>query len=128
MAQKGSVILVVDDEPELGRYVAATLSRFGYNAIVAESGRQALYLSRLPGRSFDLVVTDISMSDLCGPDLVDALREDDPKLRVIYMTGYGRENLDRYGCQLADTEVLGKPFTPTELLNAVVRAIGPAHS
>src|SRR5438270_3142843 len=81
-------ILVVDDEPGIARYIAATLSRHGYKTFVAESGGQALYLFRLPGRSIDLVVTDIVMTDVSGPALVERLRQSSPHIRVIYMSGY----------------------------------------
>lgn len=122
--EKGPAILVVDDEPDVARYIGATLSRHGYKSFVAESGRQALHLFHLPGRSIDLVVTDIVMHDVAGPTLVKALRETNPHIRVIYMSGYGREHLQTYGDELAGYEVLPKPFTPSELLAAVARATG----
>jgi len=129
MTKLQPTILVVDDEPDVGRYIAATLTRSGFNAVLTIGGGAALceYRTRKnDGRAIRLVLTDVMMSDLSGPDLAHALRAFDPKVHILYMSGYRRDHLERFGDEIGSDEVLSKPFTPAELVTAVRRAIeGP---
>lgn len=118
-----AAVLVVDDEPAVGRYIAATLSRSGYKATLAEDAGQALSCYRTSPAGFDLVLTDIVMAGMNGPELIRELRSREPNLRVLYMSGYKGAHLERYSAELQGCEVLSKPFTPAELLDAVTRTI-----
>ena len=88
MTKQQPTILVVDDEPDVGRYIAATLTRSGFNAVLVIGGVAALceYRTRKnDGRVIDLVLTDVMMSDLSGPDLAHALRAFNPHVHILYL-------------------------------------------
>ncbi|MDJ1158292.1 sigma-54 dependent transcriptional regulator [Chelatococcus sp. SYSU_G07232] len=85
-----SQILIVDDDPVQRRLVEAMIRRFGYEAVVAETGEQALALLAGPdGESIDLVILDLVMPDLDGMGVLAALREREVSVPVIVQTAHG---------------------------------------
>ncbi len=116
----GRAVLLVEDERAVRALVARVLGANGFEVIQAEDGEDALaqcdaaLLARI-----DLVVTDVVMPKLGGPELISALRERRPDLPVLFMSGY-RENhtLDAV-IESEHTGFLPKPFTPGVLLSAV---------
>jgi DNA-binding NtrC family response regulator len=126
-------ILVVDDDDEVLRYTAATLMRGGYSAIAVQSGDDAyrVYLKR--GSEIQLILTDVVMPHTSGPALVQSLKQQNPDLNVLFMTGYKAEHFRQFGETLKNYKILSKPFTPNELLSTVRkvldgRAGGHAHA
>ncbi len=112
-------ILVVEDDPQVRGVAVRLLRSLGYRVAEAGSAEQAVEaLGR--GDSLDLVITDVRMPVIQGPDLVRALRARHPGLRVLFMTGLIDElpQADR-----ADVEVLLKPFDRDSLGSAVRRAL-----
>ncbi len=116
-------VLVVDDDPELLQYIANTLTRGGVPAIGANSGSEALAIFQQKKREIRLVLTDIVMPQTTGMELAAAIAKLDPKLPVIFMTGYKTDHLEQYSHALEGRAVLGKPFTPKELLTIVKEAL-----
>ncbi len=116
-------VLVVDDDPELLQYIATTLTRGGVPAIGVNSGREALVLFQQKKREIRLLLTDIVMPQTTGIELAAAVAKLDPKLPVIFMTGYKTDHVEQYGHALEGRAVLGKPFTPKELLTIVKEAL-----
>ena len=112
-ARPGSVLLVEDEAP-LRKLVSTILSAAGYRVIEAASGDEALARAAAAG-PIDLLLTDVVMPSMSGPELVSRLRSGWPELAVLYMSGYDRELLGQKPPEGA-TEVLPKPFTPRELL------------
>jgi PAS domain S-box-containing protein len=88
-------ILVVDDEPSLAEMVRSMLSMLGYDAVSCTSGLEALrtFGNQPEGKSFDLVVTDMTMPHLTGEDLTRELSRLRPDMPVILMTGFS-ERID----------------------------------
>jgi two-component system, cell cycle sensor histidine kinase and response regulator CckA len=80
-------VLVVDDEAMLRSLVARAFRERGYEVVEAADGAAALNASLTAPRRFDLVVTDSRMPELDGPQLVKRLRESDPKLPIIHLSG-----------------------------------------
>jgi CheY-like chemotaxis protein len=115
----GSVtILVVDDQPATLKVARILLESFGYRVLAAESGQQALILFRQHARQVRLILTDVVMPDITGPQLVEKLHRIDPGLRVIFMSGYsGGEELQ------PGSGFLAKPFNPAGLSKAVREAL-----
>lgn len=114
-------VLVVDDDPELLQYITTTLTRGGVPAIGANSGMEALKIVRQRKPEIRLLLTDIVMPQATGIELASAVAELDQRLPVIFMTGYKTDHLEQFGEALEGQAVLGKPFTPSELL-AIVHA------
>ncbi len=115
-------LLVVDDEPNLLRAVAATLRAEGYEVTTARSGRDAL--THVARSVPDLVVSDIRMPGMDGYQLARALR-DSPRtslVPIVFLTAKG-ETEDRVeGFRTGVDAYLTKPFEPDELV-AVIRSI-----
>lgn len=108
-------ILLVEDQPTLREIVARTLKSRRHQVIEAESAQAALELSR--ERAFDLLLTDVRLPAMNGIELAAALRESNPGVPVIYMSGRRDQALDGNGAFLL------KPFKPATLLETVDRAL-----
>jgi PAS domain S-box-containing protein len=108
-------ILVVEDEPHVRALVAQMLQAFGYTVLTAADPATALALSdRHPG-PIDLLLTDVVMPEMSGPELCQRLKSRRPRTRVLYMSGYTDEALGRYGVLEPGTFLLQKPFRIGEL-------------
>jgi CheY-like chemotaxis protein len=119
----GGRILLVDDEPVVLSLVGEMLERLGYRVVPAQSPSEALALAESEP-DLDLLVTDVAMPELSGPELARQLIELRPGLRVAFMsadpTVPGVEPDDL----LAGAPFLRKPFTLDELAAAVREALG----
>ena len=121
-AQPGvSVVLMVDDEPAVRGLFATTIRREGYHVVEARNGVEALDVTAKAGR-VDLVVTDVVMPVMKGPELAERLRDQYPDLPFIFVSGYlVDENLG------PNAYMLQKPFKRDELLQKINDLIGPAR-
>ena len=108
-------ILVVDDEAEIRKLVAAMVSRHGYNVLTADSGDHALTVAKNQKTPIDLLLTDVVAPGMSGPMLADKLTELQPGLRVLFMSGYDNTQVvQRYVVEKGHA-LLHKPFTVEEL-------------
>jgi CheY-like chemotaxis protein len=111
-------ILVVDDQPATLKVARILLESFGYGVLAAGNGQEAIILFRQNQERIRLLLTDVVMPDITGPQLVDRLLRINPELRVIYMSGYhGGEELK------PGVVFLPKPFNPAGLSKAVREAL-----
>jgi PAS domain S-box-containing protein len=113
-------ILFVDDEAALRTIACELLAGLGYRVTPAQDGQQALELLQAQARDFDLVITDVTMPRLTGPELLLAVRELRPELPVLFITGRGNETLP---AEPAAVGTVAKPFTRAELAAAVRAAL-----
>ncbi|MGZ7093321.1 MAG: response regulator [Candidatus Angelobacter sp.] len=115
-------IFVVDDEESLRNVIVDLLSQLGYRTLSAASGEDALELAEeYPGK-IDLLLTDVVMHPLSGPDLAEALIRSRPELKVIYMSGYANPTLAPDGVLRPGTVLVNKPFT-MKILSAKLREV-----
>ncbi|MEU8607466.1 ATP-binding protein [Actinoplanes sp. NPDC048791] len=110
-------VLVVEDEPALGRIVARILSQGGYRVLSAASGPEALELDRDQG--CDLLLTDVIMPGMSGPRLAELLAARHPGLPVLFMSGYSNGLLGSTHVLDPDIAFIEKPFTADDLLRRV---------
>ena len=109
-------ILLVEDEDVVRAFVCESLRNLGYNVVEARGGPEALlYCSRHP-EPIDLLITDVIMPKMNGPELAARLTEDRPGVRVLYMSGY-EEQLSRLS--VASGAFLQKPFTTDQLAGKI---------
>ncbi len=108
-------ILVVDDEPGVRGLAARMLRSAGYEVTEAANGIEALHLFEREPDRFDLVLTDIIMPAMSGPELIERLLAIRPTLRAMCMTGYAHDPFAVVS-ESARVPVLAKPFTRAYLL------------
>jgi signal transduction histidine kinase/CheY-like chemotaxis protein len=119
-APAGTKILLVEDDPRVSRSTTSALEELGYFPIACASGREALeILEREEGR-VELVVTDVMMPEMTGPELVRAATALYPWIAILFVTGYVGENGSD---ELAGYDMLRKPFTVSALSSAVAAAL-----
>jgi signal transduction histidine kinase len=121
-AGRGEVILVVEDEVAVRRLAERILADAGYSVMSAEDGGTALIA--LAGHPIELLVTDVIMPHMLGPELVEKARERQPHLKVLYMSGYSDSELSRHG--LGDAvagDYIEKPYTARQLQISVRAAL-----
>ncbi|MGH2857655.1 MAG: ATP-binding protein [Solirubrobacteraceae bacterium] len=118
-------VLVVDDERALREIVRRVLSEAGYEVLVAADGAQALAIAEAHGGTIDLLLTDVIMPGMLGPELAGELRGRRPAAAVAYMSGFSETVLGP-AAELEPGVLLDKPFTAAALLAHVRGALGPA--
>jgi CheY-like chemotaxis protein len=118
-APEGSeTIMVVDDEKSVREVVSTVLKSHGYDVIEAGDAGAALAECEKRGRRIDLVLTEVVMPEMNGLELGRALVAREPRLKILYMSGY-RDALARAAPDGTNETLLVKPFTPEVLLSRV---------
>ncbi len=115
-------ILVVEDEQDLQALVVEQLIEVGYQVLCARDGQEALRLCLTETTRIDLLLTDVVMPGLQGPDLAQQLRAQWPHLKVLFTSGYPGNYLSGDTIFANGNAFLQKPFTAKSLLEKV-RAI-----
>ena len=112
-------LLVVEDEPTVRELAVIVLREQGYNILAAANGIEALrLLEEHPDQHLDMVVTDVVMPQMGGPELAVRLRETRANLKILFTSGYTRDNIQQETGN-DHTAFLQKPYTPTTLLRKV---------
>ena len=112
-------ILLVDDDEQVRLVARSILQRHGYRVIDAKhAGEALLYCEQHPG-TIDLLVTDVVMPQMSGPDLAKRLAKDRPDMRVLCMSGYTDESVSQRGIPGTEMAYLQKPITPESLTRKV---------
>ena len=112
-------ILLVEDADALRKLAHSFLADHGFQVITASSGEEALRVAELYGHPIDLLVTDVVMPGMNGRALADRLLAKQPKLKVLYISGYTDSFIAGHGVLEAGTFLLHKPFTEEVLIRKV---------
>ena len=115
--------MVVDDERNIVTMISQILTELGYHVISATSGHEALILSDQYAQTIDMVLTDIIMPELNGPDLVRMLRQKRPTLKAVFMSGYASNAAAQIGVLKLDTAFLQKPFSSETLTHCIRKVL-----
>ncbi|HEX9912576.1 MAG TPA: sigma-54 dependent transcriptional regulator [candidate division Zixibacteria bacterium] len=114
-------ILVVDDEVVICKSIQRILSPEGYEVKTALSGEEAL--EKISQESFDIVITDLKMPGMDGMELLAKIKEKDPEIIVIIITGYSTVQTAVQAMKMGALDYIPKPFTPEELIVVVEKAL-----
>ncbi|WP_020589263.1 response regulator [Desulfobacter curvatus] len=115
-------ILVVEDDPGVLKIALAILKSLGYSVLVAMNPHEGLAVCNEYTRSIDLLLTDVVMPDMSGPELAQALIKKRPGLKVLFMSGYSKDMIRHHGILDEDIQFVGKPFS-AQTLSEEVRKI-----
>jgi two-component system cell cycle sensor histidine kinase/response regulator CckA len=115
-------ILLVEDEDAVRTFSTRALMNKGYEVLGAEHGQAALNLmEEQEDKHIDLLITDVMMPDMDGPTLAQRMRQDNPKLKIIFISGYTEDKLK--GHMGENISFLPKPFTLKQLAIKVKEAL-----
>jgi signal transduction histidine kinase/ActR/RegA family two-component response regulator len=112
-------VLLVEDEEMVRKMVREILQMRGYDVLEAQNGREALAIAVECERPIQLMVTDVVMPEMNGPELARRLAELLPDLKVLYMSGYTDEAIVHHGVLNEGVAFMEKPFTPDTLARRV---------
>ena len=119
----GTTILLVEDDDIMRGLTGQLLREHGYTVIDADDGKAALeWMESHPG-SIDLLLTDVVMRRMSGPELVERLRPAHPDLNVVFMSGYTGELIAEREVLSRGITLLEKPFSRTALLNTIHKTL-----
>lgn len=116
------VVLVVEDDPQVRALTTRALTHHGYEVLEASSHREARAWVDARGDAIRLLLADVVMPEVSGPELAQELREKLPNARVLYMSGYTGAAVQQRGLLDRGGPILEKPFTP-DLLARKVREV-----
>ncbi len=113
-------VLLLDDEPIVGRRLKPALDKIGCDVEVFEDPRAAV--KRIEEKEFDVVVTDIRMEGLDGIQVLEQVQQRWPRTKVILITGYAKMDLAREAMSKGVFDFIAKPFRPDDLRRVIVSA------
>ena len=113
--QGNETILLTEDEPAVRKLVRDALEQLGYTVLPAADGYEALRILEGHGGTVHLLLTDVIMPLMSGPELVKRVRSVKPATKVVYMSGYTDGAIAPHGVLEPGISILRKPFTRDEL-------------
>jgi two-component system cell cycle sensor histidine kinase/response regulator CckA len=116
-------VLLVEDEQMVRRAVRDVLQRNGYSVLVASNAGEALLISEQHTGFIHLLVTDVVMPRMSGPDLVERLNPWHPEMKVLYVSGYTDNAIAEHGVPDPGVALLQKPFSVESLLQKVKQVL-----
>jgi PAS domain S-box-containing protein len=126
-ATKGSAtILLIEDDYAVRRVAVRILRDIGYVVLDAPSAGEARRLCATHGPSIDVLLTDVVMPEIRGPALAKELSAGNPRMRVIYMSGYPGAGVVQDSVLEAGANFIEKPFSPTSLVEKVREVLAQA--
>jgi signal transduction histidine kinase len=118
-----ATVLLVEDETPLRKLISQVLKSAGHTVLEAASGDEALALSLRHAGAIDLLLTDVIMPGMNGPELAAKLHGRRPAMRIVFMSGYDNELVGKQDLG-ASASFLPKPFSPRALLNRIDSMLG----
>jgi two-component system cell cycle sensor histidine kinase/response regulator CckA len=118
-ADNFETVLVVEDEEIVRDLVCAVLEEQGYNVMCAADGLEALEAAENFDGTIHLLVTDVIMPHMNGPELAAKLSRIRPAMKILYVSGYSDNDIGDHGVLDPRFELLQKPFTPQTLARKI---------
>jgi len=113
-------ILILDDEPIVGKRLGPALTKMGGEVEVFEDPRWAL--ERIQEKTFDIVVADIRMENINGIEILERVKSRSDHTKVIMITGYATVEVAREALGKGAFDFIAKPFKPHDLREVIIRA------
>jgi DNA-binding NtrC family response regulator len=117
---EGLEVLLLDDEPIVGKRLKPALAKIGCNVEVFEDPKKAL--ERIDQKDFDIVVTDIRMDEVDGLQVLEHVRQSSERTKVIMITGYAMMSVAREAMEKGAFDFIAKPFKPDDLRKVIAKA------
>ena len=121
---EGKHILVVDDEESVAMFLQEFLQTYNYKVTVTTSSKQAVDLFRQAAADFDLIITDQTMPEMTGTEMIQQIFQVKPDISVILCSGYNELVGEKEALELGCSKYLGKPVNNQLLLQVVYEVLG----
>lgn len=118
-----AVVLLVEDEPSVRTVTRRMLELRGFTVLLAEHPEEALRVAESYPQPVDVLLTDVQLPGMDGPELARQLRDSRPDLKVVFISGYPREDAFAHSTDDPAADFLQKPFTPKRLIEVLNRAL-----
>ncbi len=112
-------LLLVEDDDQIRALALCILQECGYHVLEAKDGETAIAVANRHDEMIHLVITDIMLPKLNGPQLAQALRQRRPTIKVLYVSGVADSSFTQYAKPLNPIAYLPKPYTPSDLARRV---------
>ncbi len=114
-----ATILVVEDDAMVRKLAGQIVADRGYRVLMAETARDAVQTVRSCGGGIDLLLTDVIMPSMNGPEVYEKIKAVAPGAKVLYMSGYPGDVITRHGVLEKNLQFIQKPFTKKALLEKI---------
>jgi DNA-binding NtrC family response regulator len=118
---EGLEVLVLDDEPIVGKSLRMALSKLGLKVEVFEDPAAAM--KRIDEKTFDVVVTDVVMGDIDGIQVLERVMQRSPRTKVVIITAFAMMEMARKAMERGAFDFIAKPFDAAEIRAIVSKAI-----
>lgn len=112
-------VLLVEDELGVRAVAKEFLVKKGYTVLESGTGKEAIALAQTHKGPIHLLITDVIMPGMSGPELAEEIQKSRPRVKVLYMSGYTADSIVHHGISAGETAFIQKPFDPTSLLRKV---------
>jgi CheY-like chemotaxis protein len=112
-------VLLVEDDERIRELALSTLERFGYTMLTAANGKEALRVAADHRGAIDLLLTDVVIPTVSGPELAKRIQVLFPEVRVLFMSGYTDDAVIRLGLLQGTVSFIQKPFGQVDLARKV---------
>jgi DNA-binding NtrC family response regulator len=119
-----ATVLLVEDDRMVRELAREILRRNGLTVIEASSAAEAITISQRPSFAFDLLLTDVVMPEMSGPELAEKLAKEWPRLNVLFMTGYVDESVVPGDGRRTAWALIQKPLSEDSLMQSVRAVLG----
>ncbi|WP_164503817.1 response regulator [Rickettsiales endosymbiont of Stachyamoeba lipophora] len=116
-------IMLVEDEEAVRIFSSEALARKGYQVFEASSGDHALEILAEHGQNIDLIITDVMMPGINGPEMIQQVTRQFPKIKVIFTSGYGEDIFEEQFGKKRDFNFLPKPYSLKQLVEKVKQVL-----
>ena len=120
---QGKTVLIVDDDDQVRKYIRVCLEPLGYDILEARFNSEALQLSQRYEGPIHLIIADVLMPGMCGPEFAAKVMAVRPEMKVLYVSGGSREAVEGKLLKMKASAFLQKPFEGDTLLMTVRKAL-----
>lgn len=121
-------LLVVDDDDSVREFTVRMLKTLGYNVLSATDGRKALELFKSQAPQINLIITDMVMPNMTGGQFVEAVRQVDKDMKVMFVSGYGPNDTAEGAALGKSVAFFQKPYTRDQLSKKIRDVLGGQNS
>jgi two-component system, cell cycle sensor histidine kinase and response regulator CckA len=123
---RGETVLIVEDEPAVLKLGEMMLQGLGYSPLSARTPHEALELAQKYAGSIHLLITEVIMPQMNGRELAERMQALNPRLNVLFMSGYTENIMTEQGVLNSGVHFIQKPFHLRDLAGKVIHALGQA--